>query len=88
MNKTAEMMDGTHKLNGPVAVPDIQMPVYTLYYTDECGTDHEIEKEFWTTQSAMDWAYKQACGQEGLWTGIGLSGPEGEEILPSDECWW
>lgn len=84
MNKTTEMMAGTHKRH---QIPEVQMPIYTLSYTDECGTDHEVEREFWTDKAAMDWAYSQANGNEGLWTGVSLYRGE-DEILPANECWW
>ena len=63
------------------------MDIYTLYFTDECGTDHEIEKEFWCDKAAIDWAYRYTANNTSLWSGVSLWCGE-QELLPSDQCWW
>lgn len=63
------------------------MDIYTLYFTDECGTEHEIEKEFWCDKAAIDWAYEYTKGTEGLWSYTSLY-KGNEELLPAQECWW
>lgn len=78
MRKTSEMVQGTHKRT--VVVPVDTQLVYTLWYTNECGSDIEHEFEVPNNEAAIGYAMGYCKGNEGLWSGIYLTNCEGKDL--------
>lgn len=57
------------------------MNIYTLWHTDECGTDHEHEFEAENDANAINHASIVCAGTEGLWTGVSVTNSDGDEIF-------
>lgn len=61
-------------------LPDADLKVYTLWYTDECHTDCEDEFEAPDDVMAMRIADIKCKGNEGLWTGVSLTSSDDKEL--------
>lgn len=72
----------TQVLNyNPTAFDVLQAYGYTLSYTDECGTERELEFLAAHDIQAMAIAQHHCRGNEGLWSGICLSGGPTDDAI-------
>jgi len=60
------------------------MNVYTLLFTDECGTDHEKEFEAATDVLAIEQARDMTKGKQDCMQYLTLTGNDGDVLLDSD----
>lgn len=61
--------------------------VFSLFFTNECGADIEHEFEAPSVLPAIAYVFGFIRGNEGLWSGVLLTGEDGE-ILPPDGTWF